>query len=111
MELRPPSGILLGSLLPPLDGLLPLPRLTPVPARLATPPMFLEDYRWDSYDDAVTTLIGKLQAEDQRMRRLLPAAPRGMSWEVELQTMEPDYNFMMNRADMLVRLVYRLKEN
>lgn len=58
----------------------------------------------------MATLIGKVRAEDERMRRLLPAAPRGMRWEVELQSQEPEYNFTMNRADMIVRLVYRLKE-
>lgn len=111
MELRPPSGVLLGSLLPPLEDLLPLPKLTTVPARLTTPVMLLEQDYGARYDDAVATLIGKVQAEDQRMRRLLPAAPRGMRWEVELQMQEPDYNFTMHRADMIVRLVYRLKEN
>lgn len=106
MELRPPSGLIL----PPLDDLLPLPKLAVVPARLATPPLALEPDSEASYDEAVATLVAKVRAEDQRMRRLLPAAPRGMRWEAELQSREPEYNFTMNRADMSVRLVYRLKE-
>lgn len=110
MKLRPPSGCSLGSIIPPLEGLLPLPKLTALPVRLATPALTLEGALEDGYDAAVATLVAKVQAEDQRMRRLLPAAPRGMRWEVELQSQEPDYNFTMNRADMIVRLVYRLKE-
>ncbi len=111
MEIRPPSGFMLSSIIPPLNDLLPLPKLTSIPSRLTTPTMeLMEDYE-HSYGELVATLVGKVQAEDQRMRRLLPAAPRGLHWEVELQSQEPEYNFTMNRADLLVRLVYKLKEN
>lgn len=111
MELRPPSGVIPPFLRRPLEDLAPLPKLTALPSRVTTPTLMLEDDYERPYSDAVATLVAKLYAEDQRMRRLLPAAPRGLHWEVELQAQEPSYNFPMNRADMLVRLVYKLKED
>lgn len=96
-------------MIPPLDNLEPLPKLTTLPTRIATPVLLVDQDMWSSRDELVATLIGKVWAEDQRMRRLLPAAPRGMRWEAEVESREPEYNFTMNRADVIVRLVYRLK--
>lgn len=110
MDLRPPCGIIPPqSIIPPLDDLQPLPKLTVFPARVATPVLLLEDIG-APYDESVAMLIAKVQAEDERMRRLLPAAPHGMRWEAELQSQDPAYNFTLNRADLIVRLVYKLKE-
>lgn len=111
MKLPPPGGILNPPILPPLGDLAPLPKLTAIPARLTTPELFAElDDRDNPVRSMVDELMSKVRAEDERMRRLLPAPPRGMYWESELQSREPDYNFTRNTADVVVRLVYRLRK-
>lgn len=111
MKLPPPRGILNPPILPPLGDLAPLPKLTIVPERIVTPSLFAElDDRDNPVREMVDDLMRRVQAEDARMRRLLPAPPRGMCWESELQSREPDYNFTRNTADVVVRLVYRLRK-
>jgi hypothetical protein len=111
MDLRPPSGVLLPhGLLPPLDHLEPLPKLTVYPSRVTTPILTLEHEYGQPWEDATATLLSKVRAEDERMRRLLPAAPRGMHWEAELQALDPSYVYDRFRGEFVVRLVYRLKE-
>lgn len=110
MDLRPSGFILPQSVLKPLDNLEPLPKLTRLPGRIATPAFTVEDDGRSASDELVADLLGKLHAEDERMRRILPQAPRGMRWEAEVQSQEPAYNFTMNRGDLVIRLVYKLKE-
>jgi hypothetical protein len=50
----------------------------------------------------------KIAAEDARMRRLLPPAPRSMHWESELQTQFSVFDFEALKARNVYRLVYRL---
>lgn len=105
-----PTGVVEPPILPPLGSLDPLPALRSIPARITTPPILAElDDPETPARAAVDAVLAKVRAEDERMRRLLPAPPAGHYWEAELQTNEPDYNFTRNRADMLVRLVYRLR--
>jgi len=110
MNLQPRGIIAPESVFRPMI-LKPLPKLTSVPARLATPPItFEQDIRDPYQESAVAEVMDKLKAEHERMGRLLPPAPRGWKWEIEVQTMEPMYNFTMNTADVHIRMVYRLKE-
>lgn len=115
MNLNPRGfvGVLNPPILPPIypDTFEPLPKLTIVPGRLTTPSLFAElDDRDNPVRSMVDDLMARVLAEDARMRRLLPAPPPGMRWDAELQSREPDYNFTRNTADVVVRLVYRLRK-
>lgn len=110
MNLEPRGFIPPAFTFPPLDDLAPLPKLTTVPARIPTPAMLFER-DVDRPDRAIVDeLMAKVRAEDERMRRILPAAPPGLRWEAEIQSQEPDYNFARNAADVVVRLAYRLRK-
>jgi hypothetical protein len=88
-----------------------IPGLTFVPGKINGAPFTVEDALAPgdvTLSDMITDLLSKVQAEDARLRRMLPPAPRGMYWHGELQTREADYNFARNTADVVMRLVYRL---
>lgn len=78
------------------------------PAKIAGPAF--DPYR-DPLGNDVTSMIAealsKVQAEDARLRRMLPPAPRGMYWHAELQSRER-LDFASYRGDVVMRLVYRL---
>lgn len=106
-----PRGVIDPPALPPLGALDPLPALRSIPARITTPPIEaqMDDLAGGPARAAVDAVLAKVRAEHERMQRLLPEPPAGHYWEAELQTGEPSYAFERNSADMLVRLVYRLR--
>ena len=106
-----PRGVIDPPALPPLADLGTLPALRVIPERITTPPILAElgDREASPAARAVDAVLAKVRAEHERMQRLLPEAPAGMYWEAELQTGEPSYAFERNSADMLARLVYRLR--
>lgn len=55
---------------------------------------------------AILELIRKLDAEDARIRRLLPDAPEGFHWEADWERCEDFASFSVR-----FRIVHRLKEN
>lgn len=60
--------------------------------------------------DPLAEIMAKVRLEDERMRILLPPAPRGYEWRAEIQTGSPVVDFERGRGDFLVRLAYRLVE-
>lgn len=95
----------IGSLIPTAPAL-PIPKAE-MPRRVASHVMAVDAVL---SPDPIAEMMSKLNAEAERMRRLLPVAPRGMTWEAELQAKEPVYDFAAMHADIEMRLVWRLVE-
>lgn len=86
-----------------------IPGLAFVPGKINGAPFTVEDaLALGEVHTVMADVLSKVQAEDARLRRMLPPAPRGMYWHAELQSREADYNFARNTADVVMRLVYRL---
>lgn len=88
----------------------PIPKLTMIPARITTPKIRLDTIDEQGKPSPVDELIAKVNAETERMRRLLPPAPSGMRWTGELQVQESVLDFTRNRGTIEARLVYRLEK-
>lgn len=96
----------IGSLIP-TAPMLPLLPKAEIPRRVASHVMAVDAVL---SPDPIAEAVSKLNAEAARMRRLLPVAPRGMTWEAELQAKEPVYDFAAMHAGVEMRLVWRLVE-
>lgn len=77
-----------------------------VPKRL-TAELVLDELGTLGPSDLVRDMNAKLAAEDARLRRILPPAPRGKAWRGEFEWTDSfdRYDF---RAELKVRIVYRL---
>ncbi len=112
----------LGAIVPPSNGLgigalIPTEPIAPEPIpALSVIPGRMKSHDLEIFHDAllaaepsalVATVNAQLRAEDERMRRMLPEAPPGMSWRGEIQARD-HIDFQSNRGDIVVRLVYKL---
>lgn len=96
-------------ILAPVTGIEPLPKLTFTPSRLYAEPIIVDDYddvAAPFVADLVREVEARLMAEDARMRRLLPPAPKGHEWRAEIaHEVEHLADFTMHDV---IRLRYRL---
>lgn len=110
-DLRPPLGVMLHDL--------GLTRPVDTVGRVKIPaaPKSVESFRLvpdlerlGSMDAIMRELFAKIQAEDERLRRLLPAPPKGYAWRAEL-TADQSFDFERFSSDTTYRLRYRLIED
>lgn len=106
----PPScGLGIGALIPtePIRPE-PIPALSVVPGRMKSHEIEVDQLAHDGpIPDLIAEVNAKLRAEDERMRRMLPEAPPGMSWRGEIQAAQ-HLDFRAMRGDVTMRIVYRL---
>lgn len=110
-DLRPPLGVMLHDLglTRPVDtvGRVKIPEAPKSVVSFDLAPD-LDIHR--SMASVMDELFAKIKAEDERLRRLLPAPPKGYSWHAELMA-DQAFDWGGLHGDTTYRLRYRLKED
>jgi hypothetical protein len=96
------------TVLPPIDALerVPIPR-DAVPKRVVSHELDV-DLIDGPADDVMREVWAKVKAEDERLRRILPAPPYGKKWLGEIQALDAHGHDFARGADLAMRVVYRL---